>query len=153
MKPGNHRQCQVRHYIIAYISSLSRLAISLFLLSRVASVCVFLVSLNPPQFSTVAAKQTWLLSVVYGCLGALLMSAFAISAAEGAGTVEFSSARTVDDYANGARSVVAADIDGDGDNDIVAAIYGAGDIFWYQNLDGKGNFAEGDEISDILRPT
>ncbi len=99
------------------------------------------------------AKQTWLLRAVYDCLGALLVSAFAIPAAEGAGTVEFSTARTIDDLAVGAVSVIAADIDGDGDNDIVAAMYGGHDILWYQNLDGKGTFAEGDEISDLFNPT
>ena len=81
------------------------------------------------------------------------MSAFAIPAAEGGGTVEFSSARTIDVSALDVVRVVAADIDSDGDSDIVAAMYAGGKIVWYENLDGKGTFAGGDEITNLETPT
>src|SRR5690606_10549946 len=53
----------------------------------------------------------------------------------------------------GARSVYAADIDGDGDIDVVS---GSGDPFegkvaWYENTDGLGNFGAENIISDSVR--
>ena len=42
--------------------------------------------------------------------------------------------------AQGADSVVAADINGDGFLDLVSASYNDAKIAWYQNLDGKGTF-------------
>ncbi len=41
----------------------------------------------------------------------------------------------------GPHSVISADIDGDGDNDIIAA-FGADKIAWYENLNGPDNFSE-----------
>jgi len=50
--------------------------------------------------------------------------------------------------ANGANDVYAADIDGDGDMDVLSsAVYG-NDIAWYENLDGQGNFSSLILISD-----
>ena len=40
-----------------------------------------------------------------------------------------------------ARSVYAADLDGDGDQDVLSAFYLSGNIAWYEN-DGQGNFGE-----------
>lgn len=37
-------------------------------------------------------------------------------------------------------AVVAADIDGDGDMDVIAEAAGAEKIYWFENLDGLGNF-------------
>lgn len=42
--------------------------------------------------------------------------------------------------AEGARSVVAADIDGDGDADLASASVTDGKVAWYENLDGAGGF-------------
>ena len=42
--------------------------------------------------------------------------------------------------ADGARSVFAADIDGDEDNDVLSASGFDDKIAWYQNLDGAGSF-------------
>ena len=39
-----------------------------------------------------------------------------------------------------AISVFAADIDGDGDKDVLSATMGDGKIAWYENTDGKGTF-------------
>ncbi len=39
------------------------------------------------------------------------------------------------------RAAYAADIDGDGDLDILSASYSDGEIAWYSNVDGHGNFS------------
>lgn len=68
--------------------------------------------------------------------------------------MEFAARKTIDDYTYDIHSVVAADIDSDGDFDIVAVLNGASELLWYENLDGKGAFPEeGETISDLLRPT
>lgn len=41
--------------------------------------------------------------------------------------------------ADGARSVVGADIDGDGDTDLVSASQGDDEIVWWENFDGAAN--------------
>lgn len=46
--------------------------------------------------------------------------------------------RTIATNADGARSVFAADIDGDGDMDVMSASYYDDKIVWYQNIDGDG---------------
>lgn len=48
------------------------------------------------------------------------------------------SMRIVDQAFDGARSVEAADMDGDGDLDIVGSAQFDNDIVWYENLDGSG---------------
>ena len=45
---------------------------------------------------------------------------------------------TVDGNFAGAISVYAADVDGDNDMDVLGAAYYAGDISWWENLDGSG---------------
>ena len=51
----------------------------------------------------------------------------------------FGTAQTIDGNFNGASSVCAADIDGDGDMDVVGAASNADDIAWWEN-DGEGAF-------------
>ena len=41
---------------------------------------------------------------------------------------------------NGASDVLAADIDGDGDLDVLTASRGDGKVAWHENADGAGNF-------------
>jgi len=45
---------------------------------------------------------------------------------------------TVDDDFDNARSVYAADVDGDGDMDVLGAAFYADDITWWENTDGTG---------------
>lgn len=69
---------------------------------------------------------------------------------EGAGTVQFANGRPVADI-NDVVDVFAADLDGDGDLDILAGTSYAGDwLGWYENLDGKGTFSEAIEIDTPL---
>ena len=44
-------------------------------------------------------------------------------------------------HANGVKSVLAADLDGDGDPDVLSVWYVNGDIAWHENTDGLGAFA------------
>ena len=46
---------------------------------------------------------------------------------------------TVDGSFNGAESVYAADVDGDGDVDVLGAAFGADDITWWENTAGDGS--------------
>ncbi len=48
--------------------------------------------------------------------------------------------RVISLVANGAISVFAADLDGDSDMDVLAALYSDNAIAWYENTDGKGTF-------------
>ena len=57
---------------------------------------------------------------------------------DGKGT--FGSQQVVTTSANGAGSVFAADIDGDGDMDLASASMVDNTIAWYENTDGKGTF-------------
>ena len=62
---------------------------------------------------------------------------------DGEGT--FSPARTVANSLRGKQSVYAADIDGDGDDDIVAASFALQDdpsLAWYENVGGQGRFGQ-----------
>ena len=64
---------------------------------------------------------------------------------DGKGT--FGSQQIVSTSANGARSVFAADLDGDGDMDLASASYGDNKIAWYENTDGKGTFGSQQIVS------
>ncbi|KNC52987.1 uncharacterized protein AMSG_12242 [Thecamonas trahens ATCC 50062] len=57
---------------------------------------------------------------------------------DGAGA--FGPQQVVSTAADGARSVVAADIDGDGDLDLASASVSDNKIAWYENIDGAGAF-------------
>ncbi|MCA9249794.1 MAG: FG-GAP repeat protein [Phycisphaerales bacterium] len=50
--------------------------------------------------------------------------------------------------ADAATSVYAADIDGDGDADVLAAAYGDDEITWYENIDGLGTLGAQQILAD-----
>ncbi len=56
--------------------------------------------------------------------------------ADGAGTLW--SEHTIAGDFDGANSVFAADVDGDGDNDVLGTAVYADDITWWENIDGSG---------------
>lgn len=56
------------------------------------------------------------------------------------GTGRFGPPRIISTLAAGARSVVAADLDGDGDRDVLSASLADDKIAWYENTDGMGAF-------------
>jgi len=57
---------------------------------------------------------------------------------DGQGT--FGAQRVITTAADGARSVYAADVDGDGDMDALSASSVDDRIAWYENVDGQGTF-------------
>lgn len=59
----------------------------------------------------------------------------------------FANARTIDANAYDVYSVFAADLDGDGDIDVVAGLYIYDQVSWYENLDGNGTFSEQLDVS------
>ena len=60
---------------------------------------------------------------------------------ENLGEGKFSSQRVITSEADSARSVHAADLDGDGDLDVLSASYNDDTIAWYENLFDHGNAA------------
>ena len=60
----------------------------------------------------------------------------------------FGPQRVVDFTAVGAVSVFAADLDGDGDQDVISATDNYSRIAWYENLDGRGDFGPPQIIAD-----
>ncbi len=63
----------------------------------------------------------------------------------------FSSPRTVVGNEGHANSVLAADIDGDSDIDVLPTL-GTNEVVWYENIDSKGNFGNKKIISlDVLQ--
>ena len=57
---------------------------------------------------------------------------------DGAGT--FGLQRVISTFANGAEFVTGADIDNDGDVDVISASYTDDKVAWYENKDGTGTF-------------
>ena len=64
---------------------------------------------------------------------------------DGLGT--FSAGTDITTGADGARSVVAADLDGDGDADVLSASFTDDRVVWYENTDGEGTFSTGTDIT------
>jgi hypothetical protein len=65
-------------------------------------------------------------------------------------SVPFGKQKLADDFADGARMAVPADLDGDGDVDLVAALELADEVAWYENIDGQGGFAPRQLISSAV---
>ena len=79
-----------------------------------------------------------------------LASGFAASAAHASNNkLFFVSQQVISNLAVGANSVVAADIDGDGDLDVLSASTDDDKIAWYENTDGAGSFGPQQVISTL----
>ncbi|MCP4711420.1 MAG: hypothetical protein GY869_22600, partial [Planctomycetes bacterium] len=63
------------------------------------------------------------------------------------GQGNFGPPQVITTTADGAMSVYAADLDGDGDSDIISASFEDDKIAWYENTNGLGNFGAPQEIS------
>ncbi len=63
------------------------------------------------------------------------------------GTGLFGAQQVITSLADGASSVITADIDGDGDADVLSASQSDDKIAWYENTDGAGNFGPQQVIS------
>ena len=62
----------------------------------------------------------------------------------------FASQNIISQKVKGARSVLGADLDGDGDADVLSASAGDGKIAWYENTDGYGTFSSQKVISNQM---
>ena len=65
------------------------------------------------------------------------------------GLGDFGTQQIISTNASHVTSIDIADLDGDGDLDILSTEHFASNITWYENIDGLGNFGEKQIISDI----
>ena len=63
------------------------------------------------------------------------------------GYTQFGTQQIITANAIGAKSVYAADLDGDGDMDVLSSSEVDEKVAWYKNLDGLGNFGSQQVIS------
>ena len=66
------------------------------------------------------------------------------------GATTFGPALTITTLADGATSVFAADLDGDGDVDVLSSSITDDEIAWYENTDGAGSFGPQQIISSAV---
>jgi hypothetical protein len=91
------------------------------------------------------ADDSWVNTCDVGFSGDLVIRAVVEPLAVGPGP--FGPARLLTSGASGARSVSAADIDGDGDLDVLAASELDDSISWFENTDGFGSFGPAQVIT------
>lgn len=65
------------------------------------------------------------------------------------GAGDFSSERIIATSVDAARDVVSADLDGDGDQDVIAASAGDNKVVWFENTDGGGTFGDEQVITNV----
>ncbi|WP_185154528.1 VCBS repeat-containing protein [Fulvivirga sp. M361] len=66
------------------------------------------------------------------------------------GLGKFSDQKVVTVLADGANSVYAADVDSDGDSDLLSTSYYDNKVAWYENLNGEGDFSSQQIISTAI---
>ncbi len=69
------------------------------------------------------------------------------------GYAQFGVQQIISTEASAPRRIVTADVDGDGDQDILSASFGDNTIAWYENIDGNGSFGTIQVISNTLTST
>ena len=80
--------------------------------------------------------------------GSLPTSVYWVENMDGLG--DYGTIHTISDTGSYKNSVIAIDIDGDGDKDVVTASPGDNEVAWYENLDGIGNFGTKNIITSSL---
>ncbi|CAM9302784.1 unnamed protein product, partial [Ectocarpus sp. 8 AP-2014] len=81
------------------------------------------------------------------CLLGLLTASSRVLSVKGAGTVAFEIGRRIDSDAEDVVVVFAADLDDDGDLDLLVGTYFEDWVRWYENEDGKGTFSEAMDVA------
>jgi hypothetical protein len=76
------------------------------------------------------------------------LRAYWIENMDGQGT--FGTRHTINDTGAYLNVVFAADVDNDGDMDILSASPGDNEVAWYENMDGLGNFGPKNSITNTL---
>lgn len=61
----------------------------------------------------------------------------------------FGQKRVISTFGDGLQAVLAADLDGDSDPDVLAASWHSGIVAWFENTDGRGSFAAGQSAPAI----
>ena len=64
----------------------------------------------------------------------------------------FGTQQTIDGGVDGANTVRTADVDGDGDNDVLWASFSNGFVAWHENMDGAGTFGPRQIIASQVDP-
>jgi hypothetical protein len=59
----------------------------------------------------------------------------------------FTTRKIITEFADGAWSVYASDLDGDGDMDVLSSSFLDGNVAWYENIDGEGSFGSPEIIN------
>ena len=77
----------------------------------------------------------------------LVLMVLALARPAAAGDVPFGVQQIISTTALSAHSVFAADVDGDGDLDVLSASFLDDKIAWYENADGAGSFGAQQVIS------
>lgn len=67
------------------------------------------------------------------------------------GTGNFSTKKVIANDVVGAVSVICADVDLDGDLDVLSSSYNTNIVMWYENTDGTGNFSDRNVISNTAQ--
>jgi hypothetical protein len=78
--------------------------------------------------------------ILNSCLLIIVHIVLFFLASELKAQIYFGPQQVITTLAKGAQSVYSADIDGDGDQDVLSASNGDHKIAWYENADGNGNF-------------
>ncbi len=69
------------------------------------------------------------------------------------GFAQFGNQQIISTEAIAPYSVISADVDGDGDNDVLTAAFGNTTVAWFDNLDGLGSFSSINVIGNSLNGT
>lgn len=87
--------------------------------------------------------QSWASAKQLALFFSLLVLVAIVDNTRAATDVEFTSGQVIDSDGNAGKNVFAADLDGDGDLDVLLARLSDTKVLYYENTDGRGNFTAG----------